>query len=283
MECDGRLSRARHAGKRWWRCASQRQFSRIGDENRDRERYQRGRYGRRRGGCDLSGRSVISAPAAAPGRRRRTGLKRPRPMRILYATPPGRFPTVAYDPGPWWDSIAADPRYKLSSYSINFDWWSVLVGDSFARLLLEPLSPLERQHRRAAWRANELDVDGRAAAAAATLKQFQSSSVYLSQPSYLETLAPLAAFFDVIDRVQSEFRINVDVGPQVRGIDFSGSRSLVPYSATSGLLSRTIDAAIARVPATYDAVLFSITGPEDLLTALMAARKLRTLRPAAHI
>jgi Radical SAM superfamily len=204
-------------------------------------------------------------------------------MRILYATPPGRFPTVAYDPGPWWDSIAADSRYKLSSYSINFDWWSVLVGDSFARLLLEPLSPLERQHRRAAWRANELDVDSHAAAAAATLKQFQSSTVYLSQPSYLETLAPLAAFFDVIDRVQSEFRINVDVGPQVRGIDYSDSRSLVAYSATSGLLSRTIDAAIAGVPATYDAVLFSITGPEDLLTALMAARKLRTLRPAAHI
>ncbi len=204
-------------------------------------------------------------------------------MRILYATPPGRFPTVVYDPGSWWDSIASDARYQLSSHSINFEWWNVLAGPSFARLLLEPLSPLSRQHRRAVWRANGFDVERLANAAAAALKQFQKSATYRSQTSYLDTLSPLAAFFDTINCVQSEFRIDVDVGPQVRNIDYSDSRSLVAYSASSGLLSRTIDAAMADVPATYDTVLFSITGPEDLLTALMTARKLRSRRPAAHI
>ncbi len=204
-------------------------------------------------------------------------------MRVLYATPPGRFPTVVYDPGTWWDSVAADSQYQLSSHSINFDWWNVLVGPSFARLLLEPLSPLARQHRRAVWRANGLDIERLANDAAATLKQFQNSATYRSQLSYLETLAPLATFFDIINRVQSEFRIDVNVGPQVRNIDYSDSRSLVAYSGSSELLSRTIDAAVADVPATYDTVLFSITGPEDLLTALMTGRKLRSRRPAAHI
>lgn len=204
-------------------------------------------------------------------------------MRVLYATPPGRFPTVVYDPGTWWDSVAADSRYQLSGHSINFDWWNVLVGPSFARLLLAPLLPLARQHRTAAWRANGLDVERSAAAAAAVLRQFQSTGAYRSQISYLETLAPLAAFFDIVNRVQSEFRIDVDVGPKVRDVDYSDSRSLVAYSRSFGLLSRTIDAALAGVPAAFDAVLFSVTGPEDLLTALMTARKLRERCPTAHI
>jgi hypothetical protein len=204
-------------------------------------------------------------------------------MRVLYATLPGRFPTVGYDPGLWWDSVAVDSRYELSSYSINFDWWTVLIGQSFSRLLLEPLSPLERQHRRAAWRANGLDVDGLAAAAAAALQRCQNPSTYRSRESYVEALAPLAAFIALINRVQSEFLVDVDVGPHVRSVDYSDSRSLVDYCGSSGLLSRSIDAAIANVPATDDVVLFSITGPEDLLTALMTARKLRGRRPDVHI
>ncbi|MDE2332013.1 MAG: radical SAM protein [Bradyrhizobium sp.] len=204
-------------------------------------------------------------------------------MRVLYATLPGRFPTVGYDPGPWWDSIAVDSRYQLSSYSINFDWWTVLIGQSFTRLLLEPLSPLERQHRRAAWCANGLDVDGLAAAAAGALKRCQNPSTYRSRESYIESLAPLHAFIALINRVQSEFLVDVDVGPHVRNVDYSDSRSLVDYSRSSGLLSRSIDAAIAKVPTTDDVVLFSITCPEDLLTALMTTRKLRSRRPDIHI
>jgi len=204
-------------------------------------------------------------------------------MRVLYAILPGRFPTVGYDPGLWWDSVAVDARYQLSSYSINFDWWTVLIGQPFARLLLDPLSPLERQHRQAAWSANDLDVDGLAVAAAGALKRCQDPSTYRSQESYLETLAPLNAFLGLVNRVQSEFLVDVDVGPHVRNLDYSNSRSLVDYSRSSGLLSRSIDAAIVKVPATDDVVLLSITSPEDLLTALMTARKFRARRPSVHI
>jgi len=46
----------------------------------------------------------------------------------------------------------------------------------------------------------------------------------------------------------------------------------------------TIDAAIdQRFRRTYDAVLFRHPPSRGLLTALMAALKLRTRRPAAHI
>ena len=179
-------------------------------------------------------------------------------MRILYATPPGRLPTVNYDPGPWWDSVASDAAYDVVCHSLNFDWWTVLIGPGFARVLLEPLSPLERRHREAAWRANRIDVDALAAAAARSLTQLQSAVAYRSDDSYLDTLAPLARFIETINQLQSEFHLDVDVGPRVRRLDYSDSRVLISYSRSSGFLSRTIDAAIANCPAQYDAVLFSI-------------------------
>jgi hypothetical protein len=206
-----------------------------------------------------------------------------RPMRILYATPPGRLPTVTYDPGTWWDAIVADPRYDLFRHSLNFDWWTALLGPSFVRLLLEPLSPIERQHRRIAWRANSIDLESLAAAAAGSLVQLRSPAAYDSQDRYLDTLAPLAAFLDTVNRLQSEFRIDVDVGPHIRNLDYSDSRTLVTFSQSNGLLSRTIDAAMSNCSADYDVFFFSITSPEDLLTALMMGRKLKGLRPEAHI
>lgn len=204
-------------------------------------------------------------------------------MRILYATPPGRLPTVNYDPGPWWDGVASDAAYDVVCHSLNFDWWTVLIGPGFARVLLEPLSPLERRHREAAWRANRIDVDALAAAAARSLEQLQSAVAYRSDDSYLDTLAPLARFIETINQLQSEFHLDVDVGPRVRRLDYSDSRTLISYSRSSGFLSRTIDAAIANCPAQYDAVLFSITSPEDLLSTLITARKLRARQPDAHI
>lgn len=204
-------------------------------------------------------------------------------MRILYATPPGRLPTVNYDPGPWWDAVASDASYDLVSHSLNFDWWAGLIGPSFARCLLEPLSPLERHLREAAWRANRIDVDGQAAAAARSLECLRSAAAYRSQDSYLATLAPLATFIDTINRLQPELRLDVDVGPRVRNLDYSDSRTLISYSRTPGLLSRTIAAAVSHCPGDYDVVLFSVTSPEDLLSTLIAARQLRDRQPAAHI
>ena len=155
-------------------------------------------------------------------------------MRILYATPPGRLPTVNYDPGPWWDGVASDAAYDVVCHSLNFDWWTVLIGPGFARVLLEPLSPLERRHREAAWRANRIDVDALAAAAARSLEQLQSAVAYRSDDSYLDTLAPLARFIETINQLQSEFHLDVDVGPRVRRLDYSDSRTLISYSRSSG-------------------------------------------------
>jgi hypothetical protein len=204
-------------------------------------------------------------------------------IRILYLTTPGRLPTVTYDPGAWWDYLADVGHYSLNTYSLNYSWWRILISDVFARLLLEPLSRQGRGFRRLSWTTKGLDLEQRAALAARTLESLKTSEPFASLDTYLAALAPFASFLDTINRAQSEFKVEVDNGPMVSGLDYTDSYALVGYSARASLLQRTVGAAMLDCPCDCKLALFSVTGPEDLLTALIASRLLRRRNPDVHI
>jgi Radical SAM superfamily len=204
-------------------------------------------------------------------------------MRVLYATLPGRFPTVTYDPGSWWDIITSEGGHSVTAHSLNHDWWRLVMSPTFVRLILAPLSAPDSRHRRIAWRINGLDVECAASRAEASLGRLKDRDTYRSQVDYIAALSPIATYLDVINRVQSEFHIDVDVGPRVRDLDYTDSRTLVGYALGPSLLARTVEAAVDLVRSDSDVVLFSVCSPEDLLTGLITARVMRDRRPGTHI
>jgi len=136
---------------------------------------------------------------------------------------------------PWWIRSRRNPRYQLSSYSINFRLVVCPVGDLFARLLLWTLLAARTgTHRRGGvGRANVLNLGWpRGCRGRRTEANFQRiRQVYLSQLSYLETLArfPLSSTSSVA--CNPEFRIHVDVVTSARH-RYSDSARLVLYSGT---------------------------------------------------
>ena len=202
-------------------------------------------------------------------------------MRILALTAPGRFPTVTLDPGTWWDALAAGSEHELVRHSANAAWWRALCSPLFRRLALEPLGTLARLRRRTEWRAMGLELDG--ARAGRALEALRTPASFGSSAIYIDTLAPFERHIAELNRAQREMAIALAVGPYVHDLDYDDSATLVQYSAADSLLARTVEASLAGCPRELGAALLSITSPQDLLTALIAARVLRAQNPGVHL
>ncbi len=204
-------------------------------------------------------------------------------MRVLTLTPPGRFPSVALDTGLWWDRVAGSGQHELLRFSANYAWWRVICSPRFKALALEPLSTIDRIKRRAEWRAQHIALAEDAKAAEHTLDLLETPQAFGSASGYVDSLAGLARYLPTLNRAQNEFTVNIADGPNVQELIYTDSGPLVRFSEFDSLLAATVRAALEGCPDNVGFAAISISSPQDLLTALIAARVLRERDPAVHI
>ena len=204
-------------------------------------------------------------------------------MRVLTLALPGRFPAVVFDPGRWWDAVAATRRHELEVFSANYAWWRTMCSARIKQLMLSRRGALERLHQQARLWSRNSDLEAIAAAAGGALDALTTHAPYQSIPAYLKTLAPIAQYLDAFNEMQSELFVDVKIGPLVHGLDYDSSAALVRYSQADSLLSRSIEAALEQCPGALGFAALTATSPQDLLTGLIAARHLRNSNPGVHI
>ena len=204
-------------------------------------------------------------------------------MRVLALTPPGRFPTTIADLGAWWAAVAANGQHEVLRFSANYAWWGTICGAGMKELVLQPLGRLDRLRRRALWRSENIALKEDSAAAALALAALQTPAPYATADTYINTITPIASYLADLNRAQTEFTIDIGNGAHVRGLNYIDSATLVRYSRQDTLLSRTIAAALSGCPNDLGFVALSVTGLEDLLTSMIAARHLRARNSNVHV
>ena len=203
-------------------------------------------------------------------------------MKVVTLTPPGRFPTVVFDPGLWWDAVAASGGHELSRFSANFTWWRTLCSGAAKEAFLAPLTIAQSLRQRAVWRALDMDLKGSAKAAGKSLDALRQGETYASTDAYVSSVTPLARYLGDLNAAQEEFSFGIDFGVRVHGLDYAESARLVRYAGEETALSRLIDGALETCPADIGFLAVGVTAPEDLLTAMIAVNHLRRKNPGMH-
>lgn len=168
-------------------------------------------------------------------------------MKIALLTPPGKFPTLLHDPGVLWSTASRHPGAEVKRLNANFEWWRGFCGGSPA---------------------------GRA------LEAFRGADLFSSRERYFAAVGDLTGFLDGFNKGQDELSVDLFGGPRACGLNYEDSGALAAYAARDTALSRGVAAALDRLDLEADVFLFSITFPQDLLTAMVAARLIRQRRGA---
>ncbi|MEO6165214.1 MAG: radical SAM protein [Candidatus Binatia bacterium] len=192
-----------------------------------------------------------------------------RAFSVIALTPAGRFPTVVHDPGAWWSDLAGE--FRLTRFSANAAWWKFICSPGIAPLIAGFHRP---------WRAAALKRSGLRAASG--LDALRCKETFDNLGDYIATAAAIAGHITLLNDAQNELVISLKAGARVRGLNYDDSRSLATYSQKESLLSRTIDQALGEAPREIDLLVVSVTSPEELLTAMVAVRKLRLRHPRLH-
>ncbi|HLF12842.1 MAG TPA: radical SAM protein, partial [Gammaproteobacteria bacterium] len=192
-----------------------------------------------------------------------------RAFSVVAFTPAGRFPTVAHDPGAWWGDLASE--FPVVRFSANAAWWKVVCSPGIAPLVAGFHRP---------WRATALKRSGLRAASG--LNALRRKEVFDNLSDYIAAASAIGDHITLLNDAQKELAISLEAGARVRGLSYDDSRSLVLYSRRETLLSATIELALRGAQREIDLLVVSITSPEELLTAMVAVRKLRLRHPALH-
>lgn len=168
-------------------------------------------------------------------------------MKISLLTPPGKFPTLLHDPGVLWSTASRHPGAELKRLNANFEWWRLFCGPGPA---------------------------GRA------LEAFRGPELFASRERYFAAVGELTRFLAAFNREQEAFSVDLFRGPNARGLNYDDSGALAGYARRDTPLSRGVAAALDRLDLGADVFLFSVTFPQDLLTAMVAARLIRERRGA---
>ena len=195
-------------------------------------------------------------------------------MNIIEFTSPGRFPTMVYDPGRWWDVLESKNDHSLQRFSANAAWWRTICGPA--------TEGFRKNSPKRLFRRSVRDAATTAPGAAAALEALRRPQAYGAAAAYIQTLTPLAEHLDTLNASQNELWFSLEAGVHVVGLDYASSRALVEYARQRTLLSDLIVAALAEAPREIDLLLVRVTTPEDLLCALIAVRVLRERHPALH-
>ena len=203
-------------------------------------------------------------------------------MKVVTLTPPGRFPTVVFDPGLWWDVVAASGEHELCRFSANHAWWRTLGSTAARKAFLAPLSITQGLRQRVEWRAADIDLGGAAGNADGALTALCTDDPYRSADGYVQAVAPLAAYLDALNAAQDALSFSIDFGVRVNGLNPEDSAELVGYAGRETVLSNLLARALQGCPAGIGLLVVGVTSSEDLLTAMIAVNQLRHANPGMH-
>lgn len=192
-------------------------------------------------------------------------------MKIAFVLPPSRFPTAVHDPGDWW-RVCAGRGHDLRYCNLNTRWWRrICAPDGIAHLF--------RHCEDEAGRGRALATAASATAALAALKRPRT---YADASRYKSAVGAVGSHLDCVGALQGEFTVDFGVGPTLRKADYDDSLSLFEHSLAETLLADSIRPLLAEIAAA-DIAAFKVTSPQDLLTAMIAARLLRAEAPGIHV
>jgi hypothetical protein len=172
---------------------------------------------------------------------------------VVAVIPPGRFPTVIHDIGPWRQAVDGRSLH-LRREGLNAAYWRAKVGqlggpggaDQFARLHLE--------------------------------------ETYRSPSAYLSAISPLSTAIRQSALQSSEYLLSPTHGPVAKDVDYQSASALVRYAKESTQLSSEVDALTSQMELPKaPLIMLCATSAFDLLTALMVAVLIRRRRPGAHL
>lgn len=172
-------------------------------------------------------------------------------LRIRFARPPGRFPTVDHDPGPWWGAVAGDLRYELARLATNTRWWELVCEPSVS--------------------------------AAGALAALRRPETIASVETYVAALAPLEMHLGRLARHLPDLEISLARGPHVRGLDYRSSRAIVDFARRPSRLGKSVTAVLDSLWDGADVLLLAIASPEELLTGTMLALAARAQSPQLYV
>ncbi len=197
-------------------------------------------------------------------------------MEAVLITPPGKFPTLQSDPNVLWSAITQLDGVNASLLNLNYHWWRMLCSPLAIEALLAPYSFTQKTRKRLEWTAQGIDLNGLSTGASKALAAFQQEETFRRAEGYFEAAGNFSRYLSAFNEAQAEIDIALFHGPRVNGLDYADSRSLVDYARQDSLLSRLIGHTLEQCSITPDVILFSVTFPEDLLTALITAQHFRT-------
>ncbi len=195
-------------------------------------------------------------------------------MRISLLSPPGRLPTVVYDPGAWWSHLAALGS-EPERMDLNAAWWRVVCGGAGADVMQAAPRHLWQRPFRG-------DAGAAAVSAGRSLGALQEPAAYATAARFVESVTPLARHLAALNRSQGDLLFHADFGVRVMGLDYGDSRALVEYAQQETPLSALIAAAIDRTERPLDVLIATVSRPEELLSALIAVRLLKVRQPRLH-
>src|SRR5271169_425898 len=153
---------------------------------------------------------------------------------VVSLAPPGRLPTVVYDPGQWWSALAAEDRFQMVRFSANFEWWRVLCSEFVSNLI--PMSRFRRV--RLCSRLQGLRNSG--AKAAAALESLRGNDAYASPEAYISTISDVVTHLEHVNQVQDELQLCIDAGARVAGLNYDSSGALVEYGHRHTFLANLV-------------------------------------------
>jgi hypothetical protein len=195
-------------------------------------------------------------------------------MRVALLSPPGRLPTVVYDPGAWWSDVVAlgmEPR----RLDLNAAWWKAICGASGA-------NAARAGSRTVVQRLFHRDMPASAAAAGRSLQLLSERDTYATADGFIGSVTPFARHLSALNHAQSDVFFHIDFGVRVIGLDYDDSRALVAYARRETPLSVLIEAALDPIDQPVDIVVVTVSRPEELLSALIAVRLLKRRHPGVH-
>ena len=188
---------------------------------------------------------------------------------VVVLSPPGRFPTVVYDPGAWWSELAT--TFSVSHLTANVRWWEFVCSPAVARMV----KPAFRR-----WPGVNLERSGTLAAEA--LRNFRRAVTYLSIEQYTGASSALARHLTALNSAQDELTFSLASGARVLQLNYGNSKSLVEYAKRVTLFSRLTERVLGDAKAPINLLVVSVNSPEELLSALSVVCQLRHHHPQMH-
>jgi hypothetical protein len=204
-------------------------------------------------------------------------------MKIIFAFPPGRFPTVVNDPGVLWDRLSSREGLDCTYFDGNVAWWRKFCSPGFVESLSIKFPLQEIISGKLTGKFTPVSLAKISVLAGEALTSLQDKHTFTSVERYAKTLEPLSNYVRLMNYLQPEFSVSFNSGPEVNILDYSSSSEMIEYAGKESLLYGSIEGTLISLPQKVDVCFLSITSQYDLLTSLVLAKSLRRRYPGIYL